>query len=267
MPNLTITKNYSDNNELDAIMLDAALDSVSTFINTTKLDSQNLQSGAVVETTIAAGAVTESKIAINSVSTAKIPDSAITTVKIADLNVTTAKLEQTLQDRLTEFLTPTGVISAYAATSAPSGWLLCDGTPISRTTYARLFAIIGVTHGDGSKNADGTPSGLSGTHFNLPDYRGRFLRGVDSGAGNDTDAAGRTAMNVGGNTGNTVGTIQGDAFKSHNHTYSLDVTSGSTSFNNAVNGNASTFTSNSTSSVGGTETRPKNASVNFIIKT
>lgn len=79
---------------------------------------------------------------------------------------------------LASSLAPTATVLPYAAASAPSGWLLCDGSAISRTTYASLFAIIGTSHGSG----DGS------TTFNIPDYRGRFLRGVDSGAGRDPDS-------------------------------------------------------------------------------
>ena len=65
---------------------------------------------------------------------------------------------------------PAGSVQAFAASSAPSGWLLCQGQAVSRTTYADLFGVIGTTYG----------SGNGSTSFNLPDYRGRTLVGVDS---------------------------------------------------------------------------------------
>jgi phage-related tail fiber protein len=133
---------------------------------------------------------------------------------------------------------------------------MCDDTAISRTSYANLFASIGTAHGSG----DGS------TTFNLPDYRGRFLRGVDASAGNDPDKAGRTAMNTGGYGGNTVGSVQGNQFASHSHT----VIAGGAGF---WPGDPSTFfPTNSTLGSkqtlvnGGNETRPKNAYVNWIIK-
>ena len=61
----------------------------------------------------------------------------------------------------------TGEVKAFAGTSAPEGYLICQGQAISRTTYAELFAVLGTSYGTG----DGT------TTFNLPDYRGTFLRG------------------------------------------------------------------------------------------
>jgi len=66
---------------------------------------------------------------------------------------------------------PTGVIWSYGAATAPSGWLLCDGTAYSRTTYARLFAVISTNFGSG----DGS------TTFNVPDLRGRTLVGAGTG--------------------------------------------------------------------------------------
>lgn len=69
---------------------------------------------------------------------------------------------------------PTGTIVAYGGTSAPSGWLLCDGAAVSRNTYARLFSVLGTTYGAG----DGS------TTFNLPDLRQRFPLGkAASGTG------------------------------------------------------------------------------------
>lgn len=61
---------------------------------------------------------------------------------------------------------PTGAIIMYSAGTAPSGWLICDGTAVSRTTFATLFALIGTTFGVGN----GT------TTFNLPNMNSRFPR-------------------------------------------------------------------------------------------
>lgn len=65
--------------------------------------------------------------------------------------------------------TPAGVIVAYAGSAAPSGWLFCDGSAVSRTTFAALFAAIATAYGSG----DGS------TTFNLPDLRGRVAVGKD----------------------------------------------------------------------------------------
>ncbi len=60
-----------------------------------------------------------------------------------------------------------GEVRTYAGPTAPEGYLLCQGQAVSRTTYSALFSVLGTSHGQG----DGS------TTFNLPDYRGTFLRG------------------------------------------------------------------------------------------
>lgn len=80
----------------------------------------------------------------------------------------------------------TGMVAAFAGTTAPEGWLVCDGSAISRTDYADLFAQIGSTYGDG----DGS------TTFNLPDLSDCFVQGGTPGTSN---AAG--LPNITGNAG------------------------------------------------------------------
>jgi microcystin-dependent protein len=58
---------------------------------------------------------------------------------------------------------PTGTVSQFAGATAPTGWLICDGSAVSRTTYSTLFGVVGATYGAG----DGS------TTFNVPDFRGR----------------------------------------------------------------------------------------------
>ena len=71
---------------------------------------------------------------------------------------------------------PTGTVHLFATTTAPSGYIECDGRAVSRTTEADLFAIIGTTWGEG----DGSST------FNVPDLRGEFVRGWDDGRGVDS---------------------------------------------------------------------------------
>jgi microcystin-dependent protein len=85
--------------------------------------------------------------------------------------------------------TPTGVLAMFVDTSPPSGWLLCDGSEVSRTTYADLFSIIGTDYGNGNGS----------TTFNLPDFRQRFPMG-------------KAASGTGATLGDTGGAIN------HNHT-------------------------------------------------
>lgn len=65
---------------------------------------------------------------------------------------------------------PIGTQVAYGGTVPPTGWLICDGSAVSRTTYAELFKVIGTSYGDG----DGS------TTFNLPNKKGRVSAGYDS---------------------------------------------------------------------------------------
>ena len=64
-------------------------------------------------------------------------------------------------------LTPIGVVQAFAGSTTPDGWLLCDGSAVSRTDYADLYAVIGDTYGAG----DGS------TTFNLPNLIDKFIEG------------------------------------------------------------------------------------------
>ena len=69
-----------------------------------------------------------------------------------------------------------GTIAAFGRTSAPSGWLKCNGAAVSRTTYSALYAQIGTSFG----------SGNGSTTFNVPDLRGVWVRGLDDGRGKDS---------------------------------------------------------------------------------
>jgi microcystin-dependent protein len=66
-------------------------------------------------------------------------------------------------------IVPPGVITQYISATPPSGWLICDGTAVSRSKYALLYVVIGTTYGVG----DGS------TTFNLPDFKGRVAVGRD----------------------------------------------------------------------------------------
>ncbi len=90
---------------------------------------------------------------------------------------------------------PTGAILAFSAATAPSGYLLCDGAAVSRTTYAALFALIGASYGAG----DGS------TTFNVPDLRGRPPVGL--GTHSDVNTL-----------GNNDGVAVGSRTPKHTHT-------------------------------------------------
>ena len=160
---------------------------------------------------------------------------------------------------------PPGVMKQFAGATAPSGWLLCNGAAVSRTTYANLFSAIGTAFGTG----DGV------TTFNVPNAQNRVLvgagglysRGATGGskdavvvAHTHTGSTNTTGehQHVTGNSGesgtNGTGAVAGAGF----------VTADTpTSFS----GNHShTFTTNSTGSSGTDANMPPYLAVNMIIK-
>ena len=102
---------------------------------------------------------------------------------------------------------PIGSILPYGGASAPSGWFICNGSAISRTTYSELFAVIGTSFGVG----DGS------TTFNLPDMRGKTTMGVETGHALGDSENGALPNIKGGNNNNTSishwtdGSTQGNA--------------------------------------------------------
>ena len=144
-----------------------------------------------------------------------------------------------------EQLNTPGQIMFFAKNTPPSGWLKCDGSAVSRTTYNGLFSIIGTTFGNG----DGS------TTFNLPDLRGEFIRGWDNGRGIDSNRV--------------FGSTQTDSFKTHTH--NLTVRDGATNFGSdkaltRSAGGGGTNTSQSVDEAGGNETRPRNIALLPCIK-
>lgn len=113
---------------------------------------------------------------------------------------------RTLQLKLGDLLTrlgliePAGVITAFAGSTAPAGWLLCDGSAVSRATHSVLFAAIGTIYGAGNGS----------TTFNLPDLTARVIVGRAAG---DLDFG--TLGKTGGAKTHTLTTAQMPA---HSHT-------------------------------------------------
>lgn len=158
---------------------------------------------------------------------------------------------------------PTGGVSAFAMQTPPAGWLECNGSAVSRSTYATLFTLIGTTYGSG----DGS------TTFNIPDLRAYFIRGWDHGRGVDTGrtfGSNQSSQNLAhSHTGIT--STNGD----HQHTY--DVASQDSPDNVAAGGNNTVrqaFTSvngahNHSLSVdpsGGADAHPLNVAMIFAIR-
>jgi microcystin-dependent protein len=166
-----------------------------------------------------------------------------TTAEINYLSGVTSSIQNQI-DNLS--IIPSGAVMPFAMNTAPSGWLKADGSSVSRSTYAALFAAIGTTFGAG----DGS------TTFALPDMRGEFARGWDDGRGVDT--------------GRVFGSAQADEFKSHNHppitsgNNFLTVSGGGLQIGSGAIGRTDNAT---TGNAGGAETRPRNIALLYCIKT
>lgn len=321
--------------------------------------SGSILPGSITEPDFATGAVSTRALADNSVTTIKILNSAITSAKIGtgevktsnilDNNVTFAKLPTISNNTVlgnvsgstgavaevslsalvlallsgSTALVPTGSILPYAITKAPSGYLICDGSAVSRSTYSSLFNVLNpslnVTFNTGTNavvwvahpfvvhdrviftTSGSLPSGITantvyyvktiidgnnftlcstpggsvltlsgsptGTHtgqavgyglgdgsttFNIPDYRGEFLRGYDFSRGVDTNRY--------------IGSFQDHQLQDHKHNAS-DVWVYAAGVGGFAGGTLN-FASPSNPVTGnhGSETRPRNVSTNFIIK-
>lgn len=138
---------------------------------------------------------------------------------------------------------PPGTVKPFAGSASPSGWLLADGTAVSRTTYANLFAAIGTAYGTG----DGS------TTFNLPDLRGRVAVGRSPGGKADVDTL-----------GDSDGLSSNLRSISHHHTVTAD-TAGSTRQGDGGNPNV-TNAPLSTSGDGNNLDKPAYIVLNYIVK-
>lgn len=149
--------------------------------------------------------------------------------------------------------TPLGTINAFGGTTAPDGWLLCQGQAVSRTAYADLFAVIGTAFGEG----DGS------TTFNLPDMRESTCKGagLTGKSNNHLDADGLA-----------VGEFIDDRVQSHTHgtNTNFSYTQQGNPLNWGVGGSITLYANSSNTGTNsgrkGDTTEVKAVGVNFIIK-
>ena len=243
-----------------------ATDTITSAKMNNIIDQTTMTSSAIIGTTleVASGQL---KVRSQGITSNEMGTSSVTTNAIADGAVTSDKLNAAV------IFVPSGGIMAFAMNAAPSGWLAANGSAVSRTLYAALFAVIGTTYGAG----DGS------TTFALPDLRGYFVRG--SGTNSDGTASG------------TFGAKQAASLLNHTHsgntgTESVDHVHGYTRYNTLLNNvmtlsggvngiwrdttNAQTggissthqhgFTTGNPSVGGGDETRPANIAMLYCIK-
>ena len=102
-------------------------------------------------------------------------------------------------------LPPTGSLMPYAGSTAPTGWLLCDGSPVSQTTYDDLYAVISTTYNTGGEGAG---------NFRLPNLKGKTIVGRDS-ADSDFDTLAETR-------GTKTETLTSAQIPAHSHTVSSE---------------------------------------------
>jgi microcystin-dependent protein len=162
--------------------------------------SAKIADGEVNTADLANGAVSTSKIADNAITASKIAADSVTTARIVDGAVTIDKLSAGIV-ALLDVLDPADLIIAVAGPTAPPGFSLCDGAPVSRSAYPETFARIGIAYGPG----DGS------TTFNKPDLRSRFIAG--KGAAAWSDALGKT-----GGSKDAVPVAHSHTTPNHNHT-------------------------------------------------
>lgn len=183
---------------------------------------------------------------------------------------------------------PIGTIVAYGGDieNLPENWKLCDGDELNREDYKELYNIIGSNFGSRVNEK-----------FYLPDFQGRFLRGVSHETGRDSGVMERYQSNLRGNIKNSVGSLQNDSISlegisivengKHEHNYKdiywmeidgktdpeLNINAGNNSGTDSDNKphqisrkTVSSGSHNHSFSGGGKETRPKNVYVEWIIK-
>ena len=147
----------------------------------------------------------------------------------------------------------TGTIMSWTDATVPNGFLECDGTAVSRTTYSALFNVIGTTYGTG----DGS------TTFNLPDLQDNVAVGK-SGTKNLASTGGANTVassgNVGGSTANA--TLSTPQLSSHSHKYNM-ANPGTNNNRVARGGNVATPNPGNTQNSGSGGGHSHNLSANF----
>ena len=186
-------------------------------------------------------------------------DGSVGDAQIQNGSITAGKVQASFAQTLG---VPAGIILPFGSSSAPTGFLSCDGAAVSRSTYSTLYTAIGTTWGSG----DGSST------FNVPDLRAMFLRGTGThGTANMAKGTDFSAP--------AVGTIENDQMQDHKHeTIMSPGTSYQTYSSYAIGNNAYGTTYNFTTTAPleinsqgtprtGDETRPVNAAVLYVIKT
>ena len=249
-----------------------------TFASGDQVTATKLNDIANSATFTSAAATTDNSTLTLGSSKLKVKDAGITATQLATDSVITAKIQDgavtsaKLDAAAVSVLMPTGSIMPYAGTSAPTGYLFCDGDEYDQTgTYANLFSTIQNTYNTGGETAN---------YFRVPDLQGRVIAGRDNMSGT---SANRLIGTISGLNGDNLGAAGGEegvtltaaqsGLPDHTHTH-LRTSNGNQAdgSNNMVTTNASAL---STSGVtgGAQDASSAHSSVqptiilNYIIKT
>lgn len=209
MPTLVVTRSYSDGVVLTEDMLDDICESIETFNNTTKLDDQNLQDGAITTATIATSAVTAAKIDADAVTTSKIANLAVTRAKMATIDA--------------PFIGEVRMMHTFNTTlTLPRGWMKLNGDVVNQTNYETL-------HGAGTYATDGVAASPL-LNKNLPNAISKYPVGVST-----TTQNGSSAITYVGNASNQINIQHSHVVDDHNHHwYNLGVTQDSSYASNGT---------------------------------
>lgn len=170
---------------------------------TTQQAAMNALAGAVTSGLFLRGNGTNAVMAAiqaadlpSSIDAAKIGGGAVSNTEFSYMDGVTSAIQTQLDGKTSM---PAGVMAIWGTASAPTGWLICDGTAVSRSTYAALFAVIGTTYGTGNGS----------TTFNLPNLQGRVPVGKNSG----------TFSTLGSTGGAETHTLTYTEMPAHTHSY------------------------------------------------
>lgn len=213
MATLSVSKTYSDDTLLSAADLEAIVSSVETFVNTTRLNNDNIQNDSIVGSQkLKTASVTTAVIADEAVGSSKLANSSITTAKLAADSISAAKIQAgTLVRRNFYALAPladagtTVLFHTFNGTvSIPRGWMPCNGDLITETNYNNI-------HGSGSFAADKVEqSDLWGKY--LPNMINKYAIGVAA-----TTHDGETAFSSVGAPSNVYDFSHTHSLNSHVH--------------------------------------------------
>jgi microcystin-dependent protein len=258
-------QSFASGNQVTATKLQdiANLATFRTGTNQTADDSTIQVDGSGGYLKVKSLGITSNELATDSVITTKIQNGAVTAAKLDSAAVSV--------------LMPTGSILPYAGSSAPTGYLLCDGSAQDRqvnSVNTALFTVLGTTYGLGNGS----------TTFNIPDLRGRVIAGLDIDSGGLTNrlttasAANLDGTVLGANNGNPGDAGRGTngaqehqlttaQMPSHSHNYDRHTATGA----DGTGGNAQLNSSSTTTSSTGLNQAHNNVQptiiLNYIIKT